>query len=86
VISLRGYLLRVYTIVGLAAAAIALVIVMFAGDFLHDTLGLPWRSIGAFVMLVVVVAAIVVLWRGMLRDWARRPDGSDSRKNRKQRS
>lgn len=80
------YLLRVCAILGLIAGAITLLVVTFAGDFLHETIGLPWRSIGVFVTLLVVAAVVVRLWREMLRDWAQRPDGSDSRKNDKQRS
>ena len=83
---LRAYLLRVYTILGLIAVAITLLLVLFAGDFLHETVGLPWRSVGAFVMLFVVATAVAVLWRRMQRDWARRPDGSDRRKTGKERS
>ena len=83
---LRAYLLRTYTILGLIAAAVALLAVALGRDFLLETLGLPPRSIGVFAMLLVVVVVVVILWRAMLRDWARRPDGSDSRKNDKQRS
>jgi protein-S-isoprenylcysteine O-methyltransferase Ste14 len=78
--------LRAWAILATIAAAVTLLLAAFGGDFLHETLGLRWKSIRVFVMLLVVVVAIVVLWRAMLRDGARRPDGSDSRKNSKQRS
>ncbi len=80
------YLFRICAILGLIAGVFTLLVVAFAGDFLHETIGLPWRSIGVFVTLFVVAAVVVWLWRGMLRNWAQRPDGSDSRKNDKQRS
>jgi hypothetical protein len=68
------------------AYAATLLIVVFAGDFLHEEVGLPWRSIGVFVASSVVLIVIAVLWFRTIRHWSRRPDGSDSRKNGEQRS
>lgn len=79
-------LLRACAVVGLVALAGTLLVVTFAGDFFHEAMGLPWRSIGVFVTLLVVASIVTVLWRGLLRDWARRPSGSNSRKNGNQRS
>jgi uncharacterized membrane-anchored protein len=68
------------------AFAATLLVVVFAGDFLHEEVGLPWRSIGVFVTSSVLLIVIAVLWLQTMRRWSRRPDGSDSRKNDKQRS
>jgi hypothetical protein len=76
---------RPWLVFGLVAVPIALA-VGFGYGFLHDTLGLPRYSIRVFGLLLIFVMAATILWRAMLREWARRPDGSDSRKNSKQRS
>jgi hypothetical protein len=73
-------------IIGLIAFAATLLVVVFAGDFLHESVGLPWRSIGVFVTLLVVLTAIAVVWFRTLRHWSRRPDGSNNRNNGRQRS
>jgi hypothetical protein len=77
--------LRAWITIGVVAVALALAI--FLGwDFLHGTMGLPRRSIGYFAALLGLIAVVTILWSATLRDWARRPDRSDSRKNGKQRS
>jgi hypothetical protein len=76
---------RPWLVFGLVAAPIALAVGLSYG-FLHDTLGLPWYSIRVLGLLVIFVVAVAILWPAMLRDWARRPNGSDSRKIDKQRS
>jgi membrane associated rhomboid family serine protease len=77
--------LRARIIIGVVTVAIALAILL-GWDFLHGTLGLPPRSIGYFAALLGLIVVVTILWSATLRDWARRPDGSDSRKNDKQRS
>lgn len=76
---------RLWIIIGTVAVAIALAVGVGHG-FLRDTLGLPRFSIRVFGMLLLLVVVVVILWSATLRDWARRPDGSDSRKDREQRS
>lgn len=76
---------RPWLIFGVVAAPVALA-VGFGYDFLHDTLGLTLFSIRVLGLLLIFVVMVAILWPAMLRDWARRPDGSDSRKNDKQRS
>jgi len=78
--------LRTRIILGLIAGGVALLAVTLGNEFFVETLGLPPRSIGVFAALLVLVVAVAVLWSAMLHDWARRPDGSDSRKTDKQRS
>jgi hypothetical protein len=77
--------LRLRIIIGVVAVAISLAVGLGYG-VLHDTLGLPRFSIRVFGMLLLLVVVVAILWSATLRDWARRPDGSDSRKNDKQRS
>ena len=78
--------LRTRLVLALLAGVVALIVDTFVGDFLKETFGLPPRAIGIFAALIVVGAAVALLWRAALRDWARRPDGSDSREDSKQRS
>jgi hypothetical protein len=70
---------------GVVAVPIALAVGL-SYSFLHDALGLRPFSIRVMGLLLIFVVVVAILWRGMLREWARRPDGSDSRKNDKQRS
>ena len=52
-------------------------------EYLQGTLGLPARTIGYIAGALVMLPVVAILWSAALRDWARRPDGSDSRKDRK---
>jgi hypothetical protein len=76
---------RPWLVFGLVAVPIALAVGLSYG-FLHDTLGLPRYTIRVFGFILLFGGVVAILWPAMLRDWARRPDGSDSRKNSKQRS
>ena len=77
--------LRAWIVIGVVAVVIALAMLL-GWDFLHGTLGLPPRSIGYFAALLGLIVVVAILWSATLRDWARRPDGSDSRKDSKERS
>ena len=77
--------LRLKTVIGVVTAAITLGMVLSYG-FLHDTLGLPWRTIGYGAALLLIAVVAVILWFATLRDWARQPTGSQGRKTNKQRS
>ncbi len=72
--------MRAYYVVILIAAAVAFVAIAFGHDFFFGTLGWPPRLVIELSLLLVLAVAIPVLWRALLRDWSRRPDGSDSRK------
>ena len=76
---------RIKIIVGGVVVAISLTMVLSYG-FLHDTLGLPSKTIGfgAACLLIAIVAGI--LWLTTLRDGSRGPERPNGRKTYKQRS
>ena len=77
--------LRLKIITGVVTVAITLGMGLSHG-FLHNTLGLPGRTIGYGAGLLLIAVVAVILWFATLRDWARQPTGSHGRKTNKQRS
>lgn len=69
------------------AAVIAAVgvVLFFFGESIGAALGVGPIVVGRLTGIVGVAIVVGILWWAALADWARRPDGTDSRKD-KQRS
>jgi hypothetical protein len=75
--------LQLKIVIVLVALAVAAGLIL-STEYLQETLRLPPRTIGYLAALLVAIPVVAILWSAALREWARRPDGSDSRKNGKQ--